>query len=92
MEPRPSNDLVKPSIRPETYCFFLLSNLWKGISAQRALKDDVWELFALKEIDHENLLVKAQGLGWIHYLRSGEIIELKPTHNSWRAWLDELGR
>ena len=92
MEPAPSRRLIKPSIRIEAYAFFLLNLLWRGTTARSALNDDLWRLFMLTKGDQENLLVKAQAAGWLHYLRAGKIIELSPTHKSLEEWLDELGR
>jgi sulfur relay (sulfurtransferase) DsrC/TusE family protein len=90
MEKAPSNKLVKPSLRTETFMFFMLGLLDKKMNIKDVLKNEIWRLYFLKNAEIEHFLVETQARGWIYYSRVGEIIELQPKYNlEW--WLNELG-
>jgi predicted transcriptional regulator len=90
MEKAPSNRLIKSSLRIETFTFFMLGLLDKKLSTKEILKNEIWRLYFLKNAEIEHFLVETQARGWIHYLRAGEVIELKPKYDL-EGWLNGLG-
>jgi hypothetical protein len=89
MEKAPSNRLIKPPLRIETFTFFMLGLLDKKLNIKEILKNEIWHLYFLKNAEIENFLVEAQARGWIYYSRAGEIIELRPKYNL-EGWLNGL--
>jgi hypothetical protein len=90
MEKAPSDRLIKPSLRIETFTFFMLGLLDKKLSIKEILNNEIWCLYFLKNAEIEHLLVEMQARGWIYYSRVGEIIELKPKFDL-KGWLNGLG-
>lgn len=88
MEKAPSNKLLKPLLRAETFTFFMLGLLQRNLIPLEALRNNVWKLYFMKDFDIEQLLIDAQARGWFHFSRAGDIIELKPRY-SLERWLDE---
>jgi hypothetical protein len=92
MEPAPSNQLIKQTVRTESFAFFLLNLLWRGATPRSILNDNLWRLFMLTDAELESLLSKTQAAGWLHYLRADNIIELSPSCSSFEEWTNGLGR
>jgi hypothetical protein len=90
MEKAPSNRLIKPSLRIETFTFFMLGLLDKKSNTKEVLKNEIWHLYFLNDAEIENYLVEVQARGWIYYLRTGEILELRSKYNL-GEWLNGLG-
>jgi len=88
MEKAPSNRLLKPIIRLESFTFFLLNLLDKKVSPAEVFNNEVWILYFLKNDEIEHFLVDAQGRGWIYYSKAGDIIELKPKYQL-GEWINE---
>jgi sulfur relay (sulfurtransferase) DsrC/TusE family protein len=89
MEKAPSNRLIKPSLRIETFAFFMLGLLDKNLNIKEIFNNEIWHLYFLKNIDIEHFLVEMQARGWIYYSKAGEIIELTPKFNL-EGWLNGL--
>jgi hypothetical protein len=88
MEKAPSNRLLKPILRVESFTFFMLGLLEKKLSSSEVFRSEIWNLFFIKASELENFLIDAQAQGWIYYSRAGDIVELKPKYQMER-WLDE---
>jgi len=88
MEEAPSNRLLKPLLRVESFTFFMLGLLEKKLSSSEVFQSEIWNLFFIKASELENFLIDAQTQGWIDYSRAGDIIELKPKYQL-EKWLDE---
>jgi hypothetical protein len=88
MEKAPSNRLLKPILRLESFTFFMLGLLEKKLNFSDVFRSEIWDLFFIKSSELENFLIDAQAKGLIYYSRAGDIIELKPKYQMER-WLDE---
>jgi len=91
MDPAPSKNLIKPSIRVEAFAFFLFHLIEKKLPVKDVLKNKLWDTFLLGPSEKDNLLNETQKHGWIRFLRTGEIIELVPSYKSLEEWLNGLG-
>ncbi|MEM3572816.1 MAG: DUF1819 family protein [Nitrososphaeria archaeon] len=89
MEKAPSNKLIKPSLRIETFAFFMLGLLDKNFSVKEILKNEIWHLYFLTNTEIEQFIVEMHARGWVHYSKAGEIIELMPKFDLER-WLSGL--
>lgn len=89
MEKAPSNRLLKPLLRLESFTFFMLGLLEKKSSPTEIFHNEIWCLYFLKSADIERFLIDAQAQGWVYYSRAGDIIELKPKYQL-EKWLDEF--
>jgi hypothetical protein len=88
MDKAPSNRLLKPLIRVESFTFFMLGLLEKRLSPNEIFHSEVWKLYFLRANDLENLLIDAQAQGWVNYSKAGDIIELRSKYQL-KRWLDE---
>lgn len=91
MESAPSRNLTKPTVRVDTFAFFLLHLLKKKLPASNILGNWVWDMFLLSEEEKEGLLAETQKRGWVSFLKAGEVVELSFRYRSLEEWLDELG-
>ena len=89
MEKAPSNRLIKPLLRVETFTFFMLGLLQKNLTPHEALRNAIWRLYFMEDLDVEQLLINAQARGWFYYSKAGDIIEVKPRCKSLEGWLNE---
>lgn len=89
MEKAPSNKLIKPLLRVETFTFFILGLLQKNLTPHEALHNTIWRLYFMEDLDVEQLLINAQARGWFYYSKAGDIIEVKPRCKSLEGWLNE---
>jgi len=89
MERAPSNKLLKPLLRVETFTFFMFGLLQKNLASLEALRNHIWKLYFLEDFELEQLLIDAQARGWFYFSRAGDIIEVKPRYRSLERWLDD---
>jgi len=89
MEKAPSNRLIKPSLRIETFAFFMLGLLDKNLNIDQIFKNEVWHLYFLKKNEVEHFIVEMHARGWVYYSKAGDVMELLPKFNLER-WLDGL--
>jgi len=91
MERAPSRRIHRPSFRIEAFTYFLLWMLENRKGFSDILRDDLWDLYMLESETMDSLLAKSQAMGWVHYLRAGDVVELSSRYSSLGAWLYELG-
>jgi hypothetical protein len=91
MEKAPSNRLLKPLVRVESFTFFMLGLLEKKLSPNEIFHNEIWKLYFIRTNELENLLIDAQAQGWVNYSKAGDIIEIKSKYQLER-WLDEFFR
>lgn len=91
MEPAPSKNLTKPSIRVEAFTFFLLHLIEKKLPTKNIIENKIWDIFLLSPNEKNILMNESQKHGWIRFLRAGEIMELTSSYRSLEEWLNGLG-
>ncbi len=87
MERLPGNRLQALVMRVEAFTFLLLGLLEGELSPGEALAHTLWDWYLLSEPGKEILLAEAQGRGWFHYARAGDIVELQPRYASLEEWI-----
>ncbi|MBE0448578.1 MAG: DUF1819 family protein [Actinobacteria bacterium] len=88
MKAAPSEALVKPSLRVETFGFFLFGLLDAGKTITEIQSDILWDYYLLSDREKEDLFFECQSRGWIFYAKAADIVELKPRYPSLEEWLD----
>jgi hypothetical protein len=87
MEAAPSQRLLVPSVRPETFMFFAQWFIDNGLPRNRIAEHPLWKDFVLSRGKVEDLLVESHRRGWISYARAGDILEIRPRFSSVEDWI-----